>query len=317
MSLRYDDRYVWDHWMFDTGELFHLFHLQAPRISPNASERHFTASIGHATSTDLKNWKEVGTILHKSEPGKWDDVATWTGSVIQDPKSKKYFLFYTGVHQAGDGHVQAIGLATSDDLITFTKYGSAPIASADPDFYNCQENGARDTDFRDPWVFYDARDEKWHMLITAISKSDSNIKTRGIVGHATSENLYKWHVEPPLSKPSGFGQTEVLQIVEIEGRYVAIFCCGGDLIDNQNLKPQRFITGTYSVPADSPTGPFHFESAEIFDTPYIYAGRVIRDRSGQLNLIGFKSAESDQLAPCELSDPIPVYLTESGILQVS
>ena len=61
--------------MFDDGELFHIFHLQAPRKTSNANERHFLASVGHATSLDLINWSEVGTALEKSPAGAWDDVA--------------------------------------------------------------------------------------------------------------------------------------------------------------------------------------------------------------------------------------------------
>jgi beta-fructofuranosidase len=313
MVLKYSDRYVWDHWMFDDGEKFHIFYLQALRRTDNASERHLNASIGHATSTDLRNWNEVGTALKKSDSGSWDDVATWTGSVIQNPTTNEYLLFYTGVHKSNDGLVQAIGLATSPDLIHWSKYGNSPIAQADPMSYACQENGSRDTDFRDPWVFFDQRDAKWHMLITATSLTDANIMSRGIVGHAISEDLFTWHVLPPLTGSTGFGQTEVLQVVAESGKHVGIFCCGSDYIKD---KSGRFTTGTYSVPMDSPIGPFHFDRADIFDAPHIYAGRVIRDREGKLNLIGFVTASHDSHAPCEISDPIPVRLTENGTLQV-
>lgn len=299
--------------MFDDGENYHIFYLQADRHTDNASERHLNASIGHATSTNLKDWHEVGTALTKSPPGSWDDVATWTGSVIKNPNSNEYLLFYTGVHRSQDGLVQEIGVATSIDLVNWKKYGHGSIAQADPNYYACQENGARDTDFRDPWVFFDSRDKNWHMLITANSPFDSNIKTRGIVGHAVSQNLFDWTVLPPLSDATQFGQTEVLQVIEENGKYVGVFCCGSDYIEN---KPDAFVTGTYSVPMDSPTGPFHFEKADIFNAPFIYAGRMIRDRAGQLNLIGFLTASHDSKAPCEISNPIPVELTAHGTLQV-
>ncbi|MEY2663828.1 MAG: hypothetical protein RIR35_636 [Actinomycetota bacterium] len=313
MVLKYDDRYVWDHWTFDDGEKFHIFYLQAQRQTNNASERHLNASIGHATSTNLKNWSEVGTALQKSTLGSWDDLATWTGSVVHNPHTDEYLLFYTGVHKSNEGLVQAIGIATSKDLVNWNKYGSGPVVQADPTHYASQENGSRDTDFRDPWVFYDERDLKWHMLITTTSLTDSNITSRGIVGHAISEDLFSWQVLPPLIGSSGFGQTEVLQVVEENGKFVGIFCCGSDYIKD---KPERFTTGTYSVPMDSPTGPFHFDKADIFNAPNIYAGRVVRDREGRLNLIGFLTASHDSQAPCEISDPIPVRLTANGTLQV-
>ena len=299
--------------MIDDGEKFHIFYLQAQRQTNNASERHLNASIGHATSTDLKNWNEVGTALQKSIPGSWDDLATWTGSVVRNPHTKEYLLFYTGVHKSHDGLVQAIGIATSSDLVNWEKYGNGPVAQADPSHYACQENGSRDTDFRDPWVFFDESDNKWHMLITATSLTDANITSRGIVGHAISEDLFNWKVLPPLTGSSGFGQTEVLQVVEENGKFIGIFCCGMDYIKE---KPERFTTGTYSVPMDSPTGPFHFDKADIFDAPFVYAGRVIRDREGHLNLIGFVTASHDSQAPCVISGPIPVQLTRNGTLQV-
>jgi len=206
-----------------------------------------------------------------------------------------------------------ISSSTPADLIHWKKYGNSPIAQADPKHYACQENGARDTDFRDPWVFFDQRDAKWHMLITTTSLIDSNTSSRGIVGHAISEDLFTWNVLPPLTGSTGFGQTEVLQVVEENGKFIGIFCCGSDYIKNRS---ERFTTGTYSVPMDSPIGPFHFDRADIFDAPHIYAGRVIRDREGKLNLIGFLTASHDSHAPCEISDPIPVRLSENGTLQV-
>ena len=299
--------------MFDDGEKFHIFYLQADRETTNASERHLKASIGHATSEDLRRWDEVGIALEKSTSGSWDDVATWTGSVVQNPSTGEYFLFYTGVHKSNNGIVQAIGVATSSDLMSWRKYGNRPIAQADPNKYACQENGQLDTDFRDPWVFYDDRDKRWHMLITAVSLTDSNTTSRGIVGHAISEDLLNWKVLSPLTGSTGFGQTEVLQVVEENGNFLGIFCCASEYLQ---AKPERFITGTYSVPMDSPTGPFHFEKADIFNAPYIYAGRVIRDRGGQLNLIGFLTASHDSQAPCVINDPIPVQLTSNGTLQV-
>ena len=313
MVLKYHDRYVWDHWMFDDGEKFHMFYLQATRLTDNASERHLNASIGHATSEDLKHWVEVGTALTKSPQGAWDDVATWTGSVVQNPSTRQYFLFYTGVHKSGEGSVQEIGIATSKDLIEWTKYGNSPVATANPEFYSCQENGDRDTDFRDPWVFFDKRDRKWHMLITATSKIEKSPKLKGVVGHAISDNLFDWEVLPPLTHSTGFGQTEVLQVVEEGGKFFGIFCCGKDYIEN---KPANFTTGTYFVPMESLTGPFNFEKVRIFNAKNLYAGRLTRDRSGQLNLIGFLTAEHDSSAPCEITDPIRVSLTVDETLQI-
>ena len=31
--LRLEDRWVWDSWVVDDGERYHLFYLQAPRVT--------------------------------------------------------------------------------------------------------------------------------------------------------------------------------------------------------------------------------------------------------------------------------------------
>jgi len=310
--LKIENKWVWDHWIYDSGEDFHIFFLQANKNSLDASTRHLQASIGHAVSKDLKNWQLLPTALEKSKPGKWDDVATWTGSVVKNPDSNFYYMFYTGVTKMKGGLVQRIGCATSPDLLEWKKLDQ-PLLSANPDFYGCQETGDQHTDFRDPWVFFNVNDQKWHMLITAMSNKDRNPKSRGIVGHAESTDLLNWKILPPLAQETTFGQTEVLQVVEEEGKYVGIFCCGESSLEN---KPSNFKSATYSVPMDSAIGPFHFNKAQVFDADSIYAGRIIRDRSGVLNLLGFVNAINDAEAPCFIPDPIQVQLTESGNLQV-
>ena len=50
---RIADQWIWDSWIADDGELFHLFFLQAPRSLVDPDLRHTSARIGHATSTDL------------------------------------------------------------------------------------------------------------------------------------------------------------------------------------------------------------------------------------------------------------------------
>ena len=313
MVLKYEDRYVWDHWMYREGENFHMFYLQAKRETKNASERHEKASIGHAISQDLINWSEVGTAITKSLPGSWDDLATWTGSIIQSKETKEYFLFYTGVHRNEKGLIQSIGLAISSDLNNWKKYGNTPVAKADSRFYATQENGSVNTDFRDPWVFFDELNQKWHMLITANSSENKDPKKSGVVGHAISENLVDWQVLPPIATETGFGQIEVFQVVQIRDKYVGIFCCGKDYIEG---KSDEFTTGTYSVPMHSPIGPIDFNKAEIFHAKNIYAGRIIQNQSGQHNLIGFVTADLDSNAPCEISNPIRVTINRNGNLQV-
>lgn len=80
--LKLPHRWVWDWWLADTGSEYHLFFLQAPRSLGRQILRHRSATVGHAVSTDLREWQTLPTVLVPGPRGAWDDVATWTGSTL-------------------------------------------------------------------------------------------------------------------------------------------------------------------------------------------------------------------------------------------
>ncbi len=310
--LELADHWIWDCWLFDDGEDFHIFFLRASKALIDPDRRHMHASIGHAKSKDLKNWMLLPDALVAADAPAWDEVATWTGSVVKNPADNLYYMFYTGLTRPSGGLVQQIGFATSSDLIAWTRNPDNPVTSADPAYYASQENGDPDTNWRDPWVFFDPRDQKWHMLNTADIKG-GGLKTRATVAHAISDDLEKWQVLPPLCGEAGFGQVEVIQVEEVEGKYVLVFCVG-----NQHLNERKpgFQTGTYSVPADSLTGPFHFERTQIINADGIYAGRIIKDRSGNWVLLGFVGGQNTSEFKGRICDPIPLILTSEAVLKI-
>lgn len=82
MAFRLRDKWVWDFWFARHDGQHHIFYLQAPRALGDPSRRHHNATIGHAVSGDLRDWHVLLDALHPGAPGCWDDLATWTGSVI-------------------------------------------------------------------------------------------------------------------------------------------------------------------------------------------------------------------------------------------
>ena len=54
---RLHDVWVWDSWIADDGDRYHLFFLRAPRALGDPGLRHTAATIGHATSRDLVDWE--------------------------------------------------------------------------------------------------------------------------------------------------------------------------------------------------------------------------------------------------------------------
>ena len=57
------DKYVWDFWLIQKSHDYHLFYLQAERTPHNPDLRHATASVGHAVSKDLIQWKVLPDAL--------------------------------------------------------------------------------------------------------------------------------------------------------------------------------------------------------------------------------------------------------------
>ena len=55
--LRLDDLWVWDSWIADDGDLYHLFFLQAPRALGDPGKRHTAArSLTRANGIRRREW---------------------------------------------------------------------------------------------------------------------------------------------------------------------------------------------------------------------------------------------------------------------
>jgi beta-fructofuranosidase len=223
-------------------------------------------------------------------------------------------MFYTGVDRAGNGDVQRIGVATSDDLYSWARCGDHAVLEADPRWYEkWAEHAWPDEAWRDPWVMRDPAGAGWHMLITARSRTGS-LDERGVIGHATSPDLEHWTIQPPLSEAgSGFGQLEVTQVETIQGRPVVIFSCMTSEL-SQSRRDAGETGGIWALNADVLTGPFDVRRAYRLTDETFYAGRLVRDRTGDWWLLAFYHTGPDGSFVGQLSDPMPVRWCENGRL---
>ena len=264
--LRLSDSWVWDFWLADTGEEYHLFFLRASRALGDPHRRHWRASVGHAVSTDLQDWTLLPDALVHSDGPAFDDMATWTGSVLQAPDGT-WRMFYTGLTRSEGGQIQRIGSATSSDLTTWTPDPGMTPLSADARWYEKLGGSSWQGEaWRDPWVFADPGGDGWHMLVTARAVTGDD-DDRGVIGHATSPDLQHWTVREPLSRPgAGFGQLEVLQVAEVEGHPVVLFSClHGEL---SAASRERWASGgVWALPVDSVVGPFDALRRPAADRP--------------------------------------------------
>src|SRR4051812_31052659 len=250
MPLRLSDKWVWDFWLAREPGVHHAFYLQAPRALGDPASRHHNASIGHAVSTDLRSWRVVADALHPGPPGSWDDLAVWTGSVIAH--RGRWHMLYTGISRNHGTLIQRIGLAVSDDLVSWRKHPANPVLEADARWYQLLDPSRwRDQSWRDPWLFHGG-DGAVHALITArspLGPTDGG----GVVAHARSRDLVEWEVLPPLVPPGEFAQVEVPQLVQLDGRWLLLVSCLAE--DHSEQRRRRLgvpgVTGTFAFTATS------------------------------------------------------------------
>jgi beta-fructofuranosidase len=316
MTLRLPDKWVWDFWFARTDEDVHLFYLQAPRSLGDPRLRHHNASVGHATSRDLKRWQVLPDAISPGACGSWDDLATWTGSVIQ--RDERWHMLYTGTNRSEGGLIQRIGLAVSNDLEHWEKHPGNPVIEADGRWYELLDlDRWRDQSWRDPWLFEDARDTTVRALITARTPRGAS-DGAGVIAHAKSRDLKSWEVLPPLTEPGDFAQVECPQLVSGEGGQRILFSCLAE--DHSASRVARTgragVTGTFLFHAATLDGPF-VPTTDPIAAPELgpmYAGRLVPNERGEWRFIAFRGG-GDHHFVGELTDPLPVHFEPDGAIK--
>jgi beta-fructofuranosidase len=298
--LRSREDWIWDSWIADDGERYHLFFLKAPRALVDPDLRHTSATIGHASSLDLVDWEVHADALGPSEAG-FDDLALWTGSVARGDDGV-WRLYYTAINSEGRSvRDQRIGLAESDDLMTWRRAAVEPLVEPDPCWYRMlgDGSGASET-WRDPFVF--RAGDGWHMLITARDPTRERLSD-GVLAHARSQDMRTWELAPPLTEPADFGQLEVSQVRQVDGQWLLVFTCHPD----EQAEPRPF--STWYVLGESALGPWDITQAKPFeDEPALFAAPLVQLRDGSWAFVGFLEGKD-----FEIVDPIPVTLREGTL----
>ncbi|RAX22777.1 MULTISPECIES: glycosyl hydrolase family 32 [unclassified Actinomyces] len=297
MALTLPDHWLWDHWVADDGEQYHLFFLRASRALHDPDRRHWRAALGHAVSDDARDWRLLPDALVHSDGPAFDDQAIWTGCTVMRPDGGMR-VFYTGISRAERGMVQRIGWADSADGITFERRCAEPL-EADGRWYEKWNPGyAFDEPWRDPFVFQ--HEGRWHMLITARARGVDRLHA-GVIGHAVSDDLDHWEVLPPLTDPSRFGQLEVSQSRQVEGQHLLVFSCGDD------MQAEPGPGGVWIAEGAGPLGPWDVDAARYLRPEHLYAGQLFRLRDGQWVLTGFNNVVDGEFVG---SAPDPLAWTQ-------
>jgi beta-fructofuranosidase len=314
--LALETYWVWDSWYLHDGTRWHCWYLKAPKSIGDPAERHWNVSQGHAVSDDLKTWRDHDAALSPSKGPAWDDYTTWTGSVLRGDDGV-YHYFYTGTSRAEDGKIQRIGHATGADLIRWDRAGDGlclDLEGPNAALYETAWQGRwHDRAMRDPWVMKDPHTGKWLMYFTARANNIDEINAAGCIGLATSDDLYHWHLEPPVHV-GGWGQLEVPQVFEHSGTWYCLFCMTSDHQSIDNISHNGCLgRGNHYLIGESPRGPWRLPAGAGLDTQAErYAARIV-DHNG-LKILGFKDGEERGAFGGYIMDPQPVRRLADGTL---
>lgn len=253
-AINDEDDDIADHaWIQDPSGVFHLFFQNEGHVTGN--------EIEHYTSRDLQTFEYVGVALRKNPDG-WDSFGLWAPHVVAFAGT--YYMLYTGVTGRDAFSQQRIGLATSTDLVNWTRYpvNHCPGTSGDGCLYECDEPwttwgrgpGSYNQQCRDPFVIRDPVSQKWLLFATAKSTNQY-----GVVTVASSPDLLQWTgagyidatrrvASAPVPRSTG-GQAENPAIMSHEGAYYLLFTDWQDPEDSCGVQNPR----TISQYATSPT----------------------------------------------------------------
>jgi beta-fructofuranosidase len=170
---------------------YHLFYQYAPQISNFA-----TKYWGHAVSSDLVRWKNLGIALAPT-PGGSDKNGCWTGSAVV--VNGVPTIIYTGGTWSSESEraerakgiiperqLVAVAAEPNDpDLITWNKIPENPVLEAPPE-------GIKAVGWRDPCVWREG--DTWYMTIGC-----GEVGKGGIALLYSSKDIKHWNYLHPLA----------------------------------------------------------------------------------------------------------------------
>jgi len=300
-----------DAWYFveEETDTVHMFYL----ADPLNGGKDFA---GHAISKDLVNWERLPRALETGPPGAWDDLRICTGSTIE--RDGRYWMAYSATSLNDSSweelhRVQRVGMAVSDDLMTWTKLPENPVSEAKPPNYEKMSTGQRPMiHWRDPFLL-DQGHEVYQFICARGGTGDSG--RRGVVAVASSTDMRTWEVLPPLPHDRIADEMEVPQLYNVEGRWYLVFVTLGRFLTPEfaaRFGDELPLRTNFSMVADSPLGPFHIHGTgqivKHLPNQIFYAAQLVQFK-GEWYLLATEKDEKGS----RISDPVPVYADATGI----
>ena len=190
---------------------YHIFYLQDNEWA-------------HLVSSNLVTWSQLpmAITIDRSNLTSPDAEAAWTGSIVC--KHGDFHLFYTGKNLHDPAGDQKVMVATSRDLITWSRQPERTFYADGEIYWSKPVNGGIDKvpyhhqAFRDPAVFWNEAAGEWWMVLHALL-ADGAAPAMGLYASA---DLLKWTPRRPLlSYPMGLSG-DCPDIFELGGNWYIV-----------------------------------------------------------------------------------------------
>lgn len=166
-----------------------LYNRLPPQLRPLAKSVYLSMSsrpklqkqkqIGHAVSDDLRTWERDPQNPVFTTP---DDSRAWDGVTVEDPdivyENGEFVMFYAG-HSEYDWETKQIGVARSDDGVSWTRNSTNPILSPNPKSWHSRS-------VQNPAVV--SHDGSYQMVFDGSKDSHGWVG----LGHATADAVDDW-----------------------------------------------------------------------------------------------------------------------------
>lgn len=239
------DRVLHDTWVFVRDAETHLFYL-APQAGNNLHRL-----IGHAISTNWLDWDELPSIELTGCKGQWDSGRIGTGHVFRYDDGR-YYMAYTGRIDPQED----IGLAVSDDLVTWQKVSTSPVwpQATCPPYETHEAAPGLTLPWRDPFVVRDPTGE-WEAYVCA--RTDRGpLAGRACVGRCRLDAVDRWRTLAPVATTGEYAMMEVPEIFAFGGRHWLTFNTGSPWGRRLDTTRRPNASGTFYLVADAWNGPW-------------------------------------------------------------
>jgi len=218
-------------------------------------------AIGHLVSDDGINWEQLPFAIRTGDPGEFDGDQIWTMGVFKN--DDHWIMLYTSNQR--NGLYQVVGLARSDDLMTWTKHDKNPVAAPDPRWYEAEQTGNYRVDWRDPHII--KHNGVYHAFLCA-RQNKGLLNHRGCAGYFTSKDGYNWEVQPPASTPNNCWDYECPSVFELNGRFYMVTIHGAH--DRATYRVADRVEGPYRRLHDDSLTPYRNMSVR----PCMFRGKM-------------------------------------------